>query len=911
MKYSEKSCHFTEGIVELITSEETCTELQMLFEDPQQDMRISLNDQRILFHQHGFQTAYHFDFKVHQFALLPLNDLTRFADAIEASAFPSFLYIEQLLLSQYQEKYDSCGLYLEQLDLLCFMRLGNSLYECLSIFLDAEDPHVFGPLVELLKDLLIEEQIPISHLASFFYELYQYAAIRKHKGDADIVDRILRKLDHTQWFVDILHCRYQDSDAPVLLKKCRQVHPLIKDQLSALYCAIRFLQTHPKTYSSSLYESRYLHLSANDIHILLNHSPMRSRYEIIRSIPHEGYSHLYQVRDIQTQTIFTMKVINLLEWFLDLCPFSEAQDREKFTKDLHHFSAMIKDRLSALHKLFPDDENFVRGADNLIRIIDIFDIIQEEKRCYLLFMIMPYFSYSLYDLKTMMTYDLDHVTEIMLQCLEGLNQLHQHRLLHRDIKPDNIMVSNEDGRELFIIADYDLCIHFDHDHIKLQTKDAFLNTKFYAAPETSSGHYSPSSDLFSMGVLLYWLCQDDPFDQQVDFCLKQGLALTRPEHGNDAIWYVIQKATTFNPQDRYQHAQEMIKDLLRIRYGFPIFQRLDQAEYSRMQLLYLNRVFDSVNDNRFVFISDVCYRINFFRIDPFPQDEDAGPVCVTLDLKNMDNGKKELFQLTDASDTWISCQAENHPAKMYRQNLTVNRILRYFSSIGIFACISLVAFSCSALTSSLSPFILALIPQLTVIFIYQRYLHLYVANRKHFSELKVHHLRCFFAHFLSPLISTFIFALAFYLLCSDDIHARTVNLFSVFNMPDIRFILVSQYFIWYYVIYSRLDHFKNKFAFEEDRNACYIHEENEYIFLHEYHPLFYPVFNTVMNSMTLLISAWILRLYFNSLTALSSLLQYTGLLIFLLISIGTILVTRYLLWPVFLRLIKRKNPPVN
>ena len=46
-----------------------------------------------------------------------------------------------------------------------------------------------------------------------------------------------------------------------------------------------------------------------------------------------------------------------------------------------------------------------------------------------------YFSYSLYDLKTMMTYDLDHVTEIMLQCLEGLNQLHQHRLLHRDIKP--------------------------------------------------------------------------------------------------------------------------------------------------------------------------------------------------------------------------------------------------------------------------------------------------------------------------------------------------------------------------------------------------------------------------------------------------------------------------------------------
>lgn len=248
---------------------------------------------------------------------------------------------------------------------------------------------------------------------------------------------------------------------------------------------------------------------------------------------------------------------------------------------------------------------------------------------------------------------------------------------------------------------------------------------------------------------------------------------------------------------------------------------------------------------------------------------------------------------------------------MYRQNLTVNRILRYFSSIEIFACISLVAFSCSALTSSLSPFILALIPQLTVIFIYQRYLHLYVANRKHFSELKVHHLRCFFAHFLSPLISTFIFALAFYLLCSDDIHARTVNLFSVFNMPDIRFILVSQYFICYYVIYSRLDHFKNKFAFEEDRSACYIHEENEYIFLHEYHPLFYPVFNTVMNSMTLLISAWILRLYFNSLTALSSLLQYTGLLIFLLISIGTILVTRYLLWPVFLRLIKRKNPPVN
>lgn len=90
--------------------------------------------------------------------------------------------------------------------------------------------------------------------------------------------------------------------------------------------------------------------------------------------------------------------------------------------------------------------------------------------------------------------------EVARDLASGIDAAHAAQILHRDIKPDNVMVS-EDGRAK--LADFGVARVPD---AALTKEGQFLGTPCYAAPETlSSGKYSPRSDLFSFAALLYEL----------------------------------------------------------------------------------------------------------------------------------------------------------------------------------------------------------------------------------------------------------------------------------------------------------------------------------------------------------------------------------------------------------------------
>jgi predicted Ser/Thr protein kinase len=155
---------------------------------------------------------------------------------------------------------------------------------------------------------------------------------------------------------------------------------------------------------------------------------------------------------------------------------------------------------------------------------------------------------------------LPEVMRIGRAIANGLDYAHQRGVIHRDVKPSNVMVA-EDGR--VVLMDFGLAMNVAHG-----TLGTVFGSPQYFAPEQArnSADVVPQSDLYSLGVILYEMLTGRlPFDDQAPLALARQHMEQEPPPPRQfnpllsaAVEEVLLKALRKAPQDRFQTGQALM-----------------------------------------------------------------------------------------------------------------------------------------------------------------------------------------------------------------------------------------------------------------------------------------------------------------------------------------------------------------
>lgn len=165
---------------------------------------------------------------------------------------------------------------------------------------------------------------------------------------------------------------------------------------------------------------------------------------------------------------------------------------------------------------------------------------------------------------------------IARQALQGVGFAHQHGFIHRDIKPDNLMLIGPPGQEVVKILDFGLVklVGLAADELgeeKLTATGMIFGTPVYMSPEQALGRgVDHRVDLYALGLILFeMLCGMPPFySEESSAVLRMHLSAPRPrlaERGlaraTPALEALVARALAVRPDDRFESAAAMIAAL--------------------------------------------------------------------------------------------------------------------------------------------------------------------------------------------------------------------------------------------------------------------------------------------------------------------------------------------------------------
>ncbi len=259
-----------------------------------------------------------------------------------------------------------------------------------------------------------------------------------------------------------------------------------------------------------------------------------NRYRIIRSIGEGGMANVYLAWDTILEREVAVKILR-----------GDLADDEKFVRRFQ------REANSASTLRHPN-------------IVEMYDVGEDNGKY---FIVMEYVDGK--TLKSLIkkrgALNLNEALDIMLQLTSGIACAHDSYIIHRDIKPQNVMIL-EDGRVK--ITDFGIAMAINSN--ELTQTNSVMGSVHYLPPEQASGSGSTiKSDIYSLGILMYELLTGKlPFkgENAVEIAIKHmkdpipsvcEINSSIPQ----SVENIILKACAKNPKNRYDSVSEMHEDL--------------------------------------------------------------------------------------------------------------------------------------------------------------------------------------------------------------------------------------------------------------------------------------------------------------------------------------------------------------
>ncbi len=270
---------------------------------------------------------------------------------------------------------------------------------------------------------------------------------------------------------------------------------------------------------------------------------LKDRYKLIDERGRGSFATVYVARDIKDNRIYAVKVMHI-----ELS--NDGDLLARFQREAHILLNL-------------NDPHIVRvvdyGEDNNMHFI-VMDYVDGQNLKY----------YTL----TNGPMEVSRALNYAQQIAEGLDTAYRHGVVHRDIKPQNILINT---KGVVKITDFGLAR--SRETVTLTQSNVFMGTAYYISPEQAESGRSADtrSDLYSIATVLFeMLAGHPPFegDTAVDIVMKHmyekvpSICRLRSELPAD-IDVFLQKAMAKSPNDRYSTPQEFIAALEQLQQRLP------------------------------------------------------------------------------------------------------------------------------------------------------------------------------------------------------------------------------------------------------------------------------------------------------------------------------------------------------
>lgn len=265
-------------------------------------------------------------------------------------------------------------------------------------------------------------------------------------------------------------------------------------------------------------------------------SDFGTRYRIVSLLGQGAMGRVYKAFDKDLERAVAIKVVR---------PgmMAEADALKRFKQELLLASKVSHKNILRIHDLGEvGDIKFISMA--YVEGSDLNKIIQQNPK-------MPF----------------ERILSFAEQLADALAAAHAEGVIHRDLKPQNILVAADDH---LYVSDFGLAKSFEEDAVGMTRTGVFLGTPLYMSPEQVEGKPADQrSDLYSYGLILYEMVTGAvPFSGDSTFKVMYDRLKTKPksprlQNPEIPAWFdrVIMRCLEKQPETRYQNANEILADL--------------------------------------------------------------------------------------------------------------------------------------------------------------------------------------------------------------------------------------------------------------------------------------------------------------------------------------------------------------